>query len=396
MGSRFTHRVWVDFEFVSRPGEPPDVVCCAFKLDDAPTRVLWRDELGPKPPYPIDDDTAVVSFTQAEWSCHLALRWKLPKHVIDLNCELRMMSNGMKLPAGHSLIGFCRWLGLDAGDAAVKDAIRSRIIKGWPFTPEEKGLILKYAGSDVAVTALLFDRIERQLDYDRALHRGDWSWVSALMERHGVPINGPLFREIADPVTWNALRDALVPELDQLGVYVKHNDGAYHFDFDIFDDALTARGIPWRRTETGRLAPTAPAVPTDRSSGPCPTLTLSLLSFLLPKKESWVMDDDFWTQISLTEFNDRTERAYAPVTPFNVALEHWTDRQGVSLGVVTLDRVDNYYGIVVLGRDERGQFRAIDVVCSHPSLDKARDALKATMRKVAESSATIFPQDYLQ
>ena len=90
------------------------------------------------PPYPIDDDTLVVSFTQAEWSCHLALRWKLPKHVIDLNCELRLASNGLKLPAGQSLLGFCRWLGVEAGDAAVKDAIRKRIIAGWPFTPEEK------------------------------------------------------------------------------------------------------------------------------------------------------------------------------------------------------------------------------------------------------------------
>jgi hypothetical protein len=121
---RFAHRVVTDDEFMSRPGERPDVVCCVFKIDGEPTRVLWRDELGSSPPYSIGDDTLVVSFTQAEWSCHLSLHWKLPKHVIDLNCELRMMSNGLKLPAGQSLIGFCRWLGLDAGDAAVKDAVR--------------------------------------------------------------------------------------------------------------------------------------------------------------------------------------------------------------------------------------------------------------------------------
>ena len=135
---RFAHLVRVDYEFVARPGQPPDVVCCAYKIDDEPTRVLWRHQLGAVPPYPIDDDTLVVSFTQAEWNCHLALRWKLPKHVIDLNCELRLLSNGLKLPAGQSLLGFCRWFGLEAGDAAVKDAIRARIIQGWPFTPEEK------------------------------------------------------------------------------------------------------------------------------------------------------------------------------------------------------------------------------------------------------------------
>jgi hypothetical protein len=251
---RFAHRVFVDFEFVSRPGEWPDVVCCAYRIDDEPTCVLWRDRLESTPPYPIGDDTVVVSFTQAEWSCHLALYWKLPKHVIDLNCELRMLSNGFKLPAGHSLIGFCRWLGLDAGDAAIKDAIRTRIIKGWPFTPEEKDLILKYAGSDVDILALLFGRIEHHLDADRALHRGDWSWVSAVMEHRGVPINGPLFREIADPATWNALRDALVPQLDRAGIYIAHNDGTYHFSFECFEEFLSDRNIPWLRTEEGRLS----------------------------------------------------------------------------------------------------------------------------------------------
>jgi DNA polymerase-1 len=251
---RFAHRVRVDFEFVSRAGERLDVVCCAFRVDDEPTRVLWRDELDDEPPYPVGNDTVVISFTQAEWSCHLALGWKLPTHAIDLNCELRLAANGLKLPAGQSLLGFCRWLGIEAGDAAVKDAIRNRIIKGWPFTPEEKEMILRYAGSDVDVLTLLFARVEPHLDYERALHRGDWSWVSALMEHRGVPINGPLFRQIADPATWNAMRDALVPELDRAGIYIKHNDGAYHFSFDRFGEYLKAEGIAWPLTDDGRLS----------------------------------------------------------------------------------------------------------------------------------------------
>jgi DNA polymerase-1 len=151
-------------------------------------------------------------------------------------------------------LGFCRWLGIDAGDVAIKDAMRDRIMRGWPFSPEQKAEIIKYAVSDVDVTRLLFDRVEPHLDYDHALHRGEWSRVSALMEHRGVCINGPLFRQIADPVTWNAMRDALVSKLDPAGIYVPHNDGTFHFSFDRLEDYLNEHQIPWPRTEDGRLA----------------------------------------------------------------------------------------------------------------------------------------------
>ena len=41
--------IWLhDFEFISRPGERPDVVCLAAReLRSGQTLRLWRDELGP-------------------------------------------------------------------------------------------------------------------------------------------------------------------------------------------------------------------------------------------------------------------------------------------------------------------------------------------------------------
>jgi hypothetical protein len=107
------------------------------------------------------------------------------------------------------------------------------------------------------------------------------------------------------------------------------------------------------------------------------------------------MGDDFWAQLSLAEFDDRTAHVYAPLTPFNQALEHWTDRQGVLLGVVVLDRRDLDFGYVVLGRDEQSQFRAIEVACSYLSIKEARDALRSMMRRIAESGLTVFPQDFV-
>ena len=104
-------------------------------------------------------------------------------------------------------------------------------------------------------TSLAFcsTQVEPHLDYDRALYRGDWSWVSALME-HRRAINGPLFRQIANPVTWSAMRDALVPELDRAGIYVPHNDGTTISASIASTNILTAKNIAWPRTKTGRLS----------------------------------------------------------------------------------------------------------------------------------------------
>jgi hypothetical protein len=49
------------------------------------------------------------------------------------------------------------------------------------------------------------------------------------------------------------------------------------------------------------------------------------------------------------------------------------------LGMLTLDRVDHDWGWVIFGRDERFQFRAVDVNVSYPSIEKSRAALMARL-----------------
>jgi hypothetical protein len=156
----------------------------------------------------------------------------------------------------RSLLGFCEAFGIPAGDAAVKDAIRKRIMKGRPFTPEEEKQIKRYGGGDVDDLNALLVRVLSYLDIDRALHRGEFSKVSAKMEHRGVPVNGALYRELAD--NWAPLRDALVPELDQFNIYVQDDAGGWHFNHDRFEDFLAAQGMTsWPRTETGRLSLTS-------------------------------------------------------------------------------------------------------------------------------------------
>lgn len=53
------------------------------------------------------------------------------------------------------------------------------------------------------------------------------------------------------------------------------------------------------------------------------------------------------------------------------------------LGLVTWDKIDYDYGWLVLGRDRRGRFRAIDQDVSRPSFEDAQSALEAALVKHA-------------
>jgi len=64
------------------------------------------------------------------------------------------------------------------------------------------------------------------------------------------------------------------------------------------------------------------------------------------------------------------------------------------LGLVTWDRIDYDYGWIVLGRDQRGRFRAIDQDISKPSFGEARTGLEAAIIKhAALPTESYFPGD---
>lgn len=72
-------------------------------------------------------------------------------------------------------------------------------------------------------------------------------------------------------------------------------------------------------------------------------------------------------------------------------VEWWSDTQERVLGIVLLDLTDNDWAWIVLGRDERGLFRAIAVNASIASQDEARSALHGALIEHA-SSGEVFPQ----
>jgi hypothetical protein len=259
--SDFDEIIFADFEFVSKPGERPDVVCLAWhETSTGQTHCLWRDQLGNTPPYRIDDRTLFICFVaNAELACHLSLNWSLPKHVLDLNPVFRCITNGRTVPQGRGLLGAMTYYKLDAIDSKVKDDIRNRIMKGWPFTAEEREKILRYGASDVDAMVRLLPKILPAIDdigLDIVLHWGEFVSVLAKMEHRGVPIDMEIFLQLVDKNAWNFVRDAMTPEIDkQYGVYVKDAKGEWHFSLDKFERYLDSHGIiDWPRTDKGKLS----------------------------------------------------------------------------------------------------------------------------------------------
>jgi hypothetical protein len=253
---RFEEITLVDFEFVAKPGERPDVVCqAAHELRTGRTARLWRDELGARPPYRTDERALFVCFVgNAELSCHLALGWPLPANVLDLSAEFRCVVNGRWAPEGKGLLGALAYYGLDAAGSKHKDAMRDRIIKGWPFTIEEREQILHYCSGDVEAMVRLLPKLLPKIDIDIALHRGEFVAASAHMEHRGVPVDMAVFSKLRDKRAWAAVRDDMVPAIDaQYGVYTKNSAGEWSFNAALFEDYLRRHGIDWPRLETGKL-----------------------------------------------------------------------------------------------------------------------------------------------
>src|SRR4051794_38891624 len=125
---RFREIVLLDTEFYAAPSEHPVPVCaCAKLLRSGREIMVWRDELGAVPPYPVDDDTLIVCFAAAaELEVHLALGWELPANVLDLRVEHIHQTGASEKDEGQfrkkpprALLDVLRSYGIKDGDAAI-------------------------------------------------------------------------------------------------------------------------------------------------------------------------------------------------------------------------------------------------------------------------------------
>ena len=113
----------------------------------------------------------------------------MPERILDLFTEFRARTNGVETPAGNSLLGALSYFGLDGMGAAEKEDMRALILRGGPWTEDERTAILDYCEADVEALERLLPAMLPKIDLPRALLRGRYMAAAAAMEHAGTPID---------------------------------------------------------------------------------------------------------------------------------------------------------------------------------------------------------------
>ncbi|MCO5382135.1 MAG: DNA polymerase [Methanosarcina barkeri] len=193
-----------------------------------------------------ETDLYIAYYSSAEWGCYLSLNWPLPINVIDLYPEFKVLTNG-RPGISKGLLGACHLFGVNAIPEAEKEAARTRIMQGPPYTDKEKEDILTYCASDVLETADLLKKMFPYIDIPRALFRGQYMETVAIMEYNGIPIDTETLQRLK--ANWIQIQEKLILEIDKYyGVY----EGTT-FKISKFEQYLNNNGIAWPRTEKGAL-----------------------------------------------------------------------------------------------------------------------------------------------
>ena len=220
---------------------------------------LWQDELGPFPPYRLDNEALVIGYMlAAEFGFHRAKGWGEPACAIDAYLEFRHFMNDGSVKSGdrekgfYGLGGALRYFCEDNIDIAHKDTMRDRILQGPPFSTQEQHEIQSYCDDDTVGLARLVPHIVPTIrSLEHAMFRAKFQWVIAGQERRGVPINLPLVKKVRR--YWQGMRLDLVRELDRPFECYEIVDGAPHWRKERFADYARRNRMMWPRLESGAL-----------------------------------------------------------------------------------------------------------------------------------------------
>jgi len=241
-------------------GDPVTPLCLvALEMRSGRLVRLWQDQLGPFPPYRLDNDALIVGYMlAAEFGCHIARGWGEPARALDAYLEFRHYVNDGSVRSSErekgffSITGALRYFLEDEIDIARKHDMRERIIQGPPFCTQERQDILDYCEDDVRALARLLPHIVPTIrSLPHAVFRAKVQWTIAQQERRGVPLDGPLLPRLRRQ--WQSIRLDLVTELDRpFGIY-EVVDGRAHWRKHRFADYVHRHRMSWPTYEDGTL-----------------------------------------------------------------------------------------------------------------------------------------------
>ena len=154
---------------------------------------------------------------------------------------------GNDTPAGNSLLGALSYFGLDGIGASEKEDMRALILRGGPWTEDQRTAILDYCETDIDALERLLPAMLLKIDLPRALLRGRYMAAAAAMEYAGTPIDADVLKLFRHH--WTSIQDRLIADIDATyGVFEGRT-----FKAERFAGWLAANSIPWPLLESGHL-----------------------------------------------------------------------------------------------------------------------------------------------
>ena len=191
-------------------------------------------------PYPPElaqlgpDDLYVSYLLTAEYSQRRAHGLGRPPNAIDAYVEFRRLVNDARVKSGdrpkgfYSLAGALQHFNEDEIDTAHKEDTRDLIMRGPPYSSDERTIIERYNLDDMHAAARVTKRLIPTIpSFRHALYRGEFEWGLSGQEYRGTPVPLAEHQRIADH--WNDIKVDLVTDIDHQYDCFDIVDGEPHF-----------------------------------------------------------------------------------------------------------------------------------------------------------------------
>ncbi len=241
--------VWcVGFAFLRDSGELPQPLCLVAHelLSGRHTEVNTAELMVlDSPPYSTGDQCLLVAFGAIDaLHCCRRLGWPMPRHLLDLHAEFRVVTNGVLHPDTAWLHGACVHYSLRYMAAGLKEQIEPAERDGFGYS-QSVSTMLEHCSGDVAALADLYQAMVPTIHWSQALLRGRYMKALAQVEAKGLPIDLEALARFRRG--WTRLRYQLILDLDAMtGCYCDNR-----FNSQRFLAFLDKQRIAWPRTAFG-------------------------------------------------------------------------------------------------------------------------------------------------